>query len=244
MSAPYGYPNTRFHETSRWISFVFSCDKQLLNYPLIVVVLVVLVLVIHFHQSRKLVDGFHSFLNIFLYIHRNNCMQSAVSLQAWFFCIFPSFVWNIEIFTSEYTLCVSQHSFLWNQLMDLVHFLIYSCLYIVVSVCKASFRYKHYFLIFSKFCLDLEIFSSECTPCVCQHSFSWNQLMDFVRFWIYSCLYIVVTVCQAPLRYKHYFLHFPTFPWDLEIFTSECTSCVSKHSFSWNHLLDFVHFWI
>ena len=110
-----------------------------------------------FHQTRKLLDGFCSFLDIFLLIHRNNCMQSAVSLQAlFFFCYFLSFAWDIEIFTSECTLCVSQHSFSWNQQMDFVRFWIYSCLYIVVTVCKTPFCYKHYFLHFSNFRLGLK----------------------------------------------------------------------------------------
>ena len=79
----------------------FSCDKQLLNYPLIVVVvlvlvlvlvLVVLVLVIHFHQSRKLLDGSRSFLDMFLLIYYNNRTQSGVSFHKLFLCVFRVFL--------------------------------------------------------------------------------------------------------------------------------------------------------
>ena len=109
-----------------------------------------------FHQTPKLLDGFCSFLDIFLLIHRSNCMQNPVSLQALFLALFLGLAGTyLEIFTSECTLCVSQHSFSWNQLMDFVHFWIFSCLYIVVNVCKTPFRYKHYFLRFSNFYLVL-----------------------------------------------------------------------------------------
>ena len=72
---------------------LFSCDKQLLNYPLIVVVVLVLVvvLVIHFHQSRKLLDGSRSFLDMFLLIHYNNRAQSGVSFHKLFLCVFRVF---------------------------------------------------------------------------------------------------------------------------------------------------------
>ena len=35
-------------------------------------------------STRKLLDGFRSFLDIFLLMHRSNRMQSVVSLQAFF----------------------------------------------------------------------------------------------------------------------------------------------------------------
>ena len=64
----------------------FSCDKQLLNYPLIVLVLVVLV--IHLPQPRKLLDEFSSFLDMLLFIHYNNRMQSGVLFHKLFLCVF------------------------------------------------------------------------------------------------------------------------------------------------------------
>ena len=79
---------------------LFSCDKQLLNYPLIVVVLVVLVvlvvvvLVIHFHQSRKLLDGSRSFLDMFLLIHYNNRTQSGVPFHKLFLYVFRVWGWT------------------------------------------------------------------------------------------------------------------------------------------------------
>ena len=52
-------------------------------------------------------DGFHSFWNTFLLIHCSKCMQSTVLVQVFFlFYSFSSFAWELEIFTSQYTLCL------------------------------------------------------------------------------------------------------------------------------------------
>ena len=50
---------------------------------------------------------------------------------------------------------------------------------------------------------------SACTPSVFQHSFSCNQMMDFVNFCIYSFLHVLLPVPKGQLRYKQYFLYFP-----------------------------------
>ena len=94
--------------------------------------------------------------------------------------------------------------------MDFVRFWIYSYLYIVLTAYKAPFRYKDdFFCIFSRFAWDLEICTSECTPCVSQHSFSYYQMMAFVHFCICSFLRVLIPVPKGQFRYKHYFSNFP-----------------------------------
>ena len=43
---------------------------------------------IHFHKSRKLLDGFRSFLDMLLLIHYNNPTQTGVSFHKLFFSVF------------------------------------------------------------------------------------------------------------------------------------------------------------
>jgi len=193
----------------------------------------------------KLADGFRSFLDIFLLIHRSNRMQSAVSLQALFLAFFSSFARDLEIFTSECTPCVSQPSFSWNQLMDLVHFWIYSCLYIVVTICKTLFGYKHYFLHFSLFCLGHRNIYWWVHP-MCIPTLISMKPADGFRSFLDIFLFIHSSnSMQNPVSLQALFLaFFPSFAWHLEIFTNECIPSVFQHSFSCNKMMYFVHFCI
>ena len=91
----------------------------------------------------KLLDGLRSFSDIFLHIIVTVCKAPFRSIN--YFCAFSVFWWDFEMFTGIHAKLIPSHAF--TKLLDGLRSFsdIYSCLHIIVAVCKAPFCSIGYF---------------------------------------------------------------------------------------------------
>ena len=161
-------------------------------------------------------DFGHFWILMSLLIHYNNRMQSGVSFHKIIFVRFPCFGWDLKIFISGYTPRVFKRSFSWNYSMDCIHFLIYSCLNIIVTVCKAPFRSINYFCAFSVFWVGhRNIYKRVHATCI--PTLVFMKLLDGFDSFLDILLLTHCSNCtqKAPFRPISYFVHFSLFLWRL-----------------------------